>query len=46
MNKNQLTIVKEIEVIKPLIHNIDSIVDSCYRDCHNEYYQSFEYICE
>ena len=46
MKKNQLTIVKGYEFIKPLIHKIDSIIDSCYRDCHNKYCYTFEYICE
>ena len=35
MNKDQLTIVKENEFDKPLIHKIDSINDNCIRDCHN-----------
>ena len=46
MDENQLTIVKKCEIIKPLIHRIDSIIDNCYRDCHNKYYHTFEYKCE
>ena len=46
MNKNQLTIGKENESSKSLIQKIDSIIDKCYRDCHNKYYQTFEYKCE
>ena len=42
MNKNQLTIVKEYECIKPLTHKIDSLIDNCYRDCHNKYHHTFE----
>ena len=45
MNKNQLSIVKEYEFDNPLIQNIDSIIDKCYRDCHNNYYHTFEYEC-
>ena len=45
MNKNQLTVVKEYEFKNPLIQNIDSIIDKCYRDCHNNYYHTFEYEC-
>ena len=32
MNENQLTIVKDYEFDKPLIHKLDSIFDNCYRD--------------
>ena len=46
MNKNRLTIVTEYEFSKPLIHKIDSIIDNCYRDCHNKYFHLFEYKCE
>ena len=37
MNKNQLTVVKEYEFDKPLIHKIDSIIDNCY-------FQTFDHI--
>ena len=43
INENELTIVKKYEFDNPLIQNIDSIIDKCYRDCHNNYYHSFEY---
>ena len=33
INANQLTIVKEYQFDKPPIHKIDSIFDSCLRDC-------------
>ena len=46
MNENQLTLVKEYEFDKPLIHKIDSINDNCYRDCHNKCYHTFVYKCE
>ena len=36
MNKSQLTIFKEYEFDKPLIHKIDSIFDNCLKDCHKE----------
>ena len=45
MNENQLIIVKKYEIIKPLIHKIDSIIDICYRDCQNNYFHTFEYRC-
>ena len=46
MNENQLTIVKEYDFNKPFIHKKDSIIDNCYRDCHNKYYHTFEFKCE
>ena len=45
MNQNQLTVVKEYEFDKPLIQNIDSIINKCYRDCHNKSFHTFEYEC-
>ena len=45
INENELTIVKKYEFDNPLIQNIDSIIDKCYRDCHNNYYHTFEYEC-
>ena len=45
INENKLTVVKEYEFENPLIQNIDSIIDKCYRDCHNNYYHTFEYEC-
>ena len=45
MNKNQLTVVKVYEYIKPLIQKIDSIIDSCYRDCHKNYFHTFKNSC-
>ena len=34
MNEN--VIVKEYEFDKPVFHKIDSSIDNCTRDCHNE----------
>ena len=45
MNQNQSTVVKEYEFENTLIQNIDSIINKCYRDCHNNYYHTFEYEC-
>ena len=45
MNENQLTIVKEYEFDKPLIHKIDSIFDYCYRGCHNRFFLTYKYRC-
>ena len=43
MNEN--AIAKEYEIIKPLIHKIVSILDSCTRDCHIKYFLTFDHIC-
>ena len=45
INENKLTVVKEYEFGNPLIQNIDFIINECYRDCHNKYFQTFEYEC-
>jgi len=45
MNENQLTIVKEYELDKPLIHKIESIIDNCIRACHKKCFHTFEYKC-
>ena len=45
MNKNQLTIVKEYKFDSPLITNIESIIDSWFEDCHNNYFHNFKYEC-
>ena len=44
--RNGSVIVTEYEFIKPLIHKIDFIIDGCIRDCINEYYHTFDHICE
>ena len=45
MNEKQLTIVKEYKIDKPLIHKVDSIIDKCYRDCHNNCVHKLKYRC-
>ena len=44
MNEN--VIVKEYEFNNPLIQKIDSLIDNPIRDCHNEYFHTFDHICE
>ena len=43
MNKNQ--VVKDFEFNKSLVHKLDSILDSCCRDCHDNYFHKFKYDC-
>ena len=45
MNDYELYILKEYEFDNRLITKVDSILESCYRDCHNKYFQTFDYIC-
>ena len=45
MNENELYVVKEYKFDNPPIHNIDSIIDSCYRDCHYKFFHKFKYVC-
>ena len=46
MNDNQLTIVKEYEFKNPLIQKIGSLIDNSIRDCHRNYFHTFDHICE
>ena len=41
MSENELYAVKEYKSDNPLITKIDSIIDSCYRDCHNKCVHTF-----
>ena len=45
MNENQLTIVKEYNFGKPIIHKIDSSIDNSFRDCFDKYFHTFKYTC-
>ena len=45
MNENELYVVKEYKFDNPLITKMDSIIDNCYRDCHNKYFHTFKYVC-
>ena len=46
MNENQFFIVNEYNVNNPTISEIDKIIDNSKRDCHNNYFHTFNYICE
>ena len=45
MNENELYVVKEYKFDNPIIPEIDSIIDKCFRDCHNSYFHNFKYEC-
>ena len=42
MNENELY-AQEYEYDNPLITDIDSLKDSCFRECHNIYFHNFKY---
>ena len=42
MNENELYVVKEYNIDCPLITEIDSIIDKCFRGCHNKYFPIFK----
>ena len=46
INESELKLVKEYKIDNPLIQNINSIISECYRDCHNKYFHTFDFICE
>ena len=45
MKEKELYVVKEYKFGNPLITKIVSIIDGCYRDCHNKYFHTFNYVC-
>ena len=36
---------KKYKFDNPLFHKIDSIINGCYRVCHNKYFHTFKYVC-
>ena len=45
MNENEIYVAKEYIFDNPLITKKDSILDGCYRDCHNKFFHTFKYVC-
>ena len=45
MNENELYLVKEYNFDKPLCNEMNSILDRCLRDCHNNYFHKYKYEC-
>ena len=45
MKENELYVVKEFEFDNPVITKTDSIINSCYRGCHNNNFHTFEFAC-
>ena len=44
-NENDLYVVKEYIFDNPIITEIDSLIDKCFRDCHNSYFHNFKSEC-
>ena len=44
MNENELYVEKEYKIDNPLITKIDSVIDFCYRHCHNNYFHTSKYV--
>ena len=45
MKENEIYVVKEYKFDNPIFTEIDSIIDKCFRDCHNSYFHNFKYEC-
>ena len=45
MNKNQLTNVKEYEIINPPFYEVDKILSQVIADCTDIHFHSIEYRC-
>ena len=45
IKENQLSIVKEYDLVEPKFHKVDSIIAKVVEDCHNIYFHTFEYKC-
>ena len=43
MKENELNVVKEYKFDYSILTEIDSIIDKCFRDCHNIYFHKFKY---
>ena len=45
MNENELYVLKEYLFDKPFTNEIDSIIDSFFKDYHNKYFHKFKFEC-
>ena len=45
MNESDLNYVKKYKFDNPLFLEIDSIIDSGLKNCHNSYFHKYEYEC-
>ena len=45
MNENEIYVVKEYKFDNPLITDLHSITDSCFKNCYDNYFHNFIYEC-
>ena len=45
MNANELYVVKEDKFDKPIITDIDYIIENCFNDCRENYFHEIKYEC-
>ena len=45
MNENESYVAEEHKFDNPLITDTDFIINSCFKDCHNNYFHNFKYEC-
>ena len=45
MNENELYLVKDYNFDKPPCSEMDSVLDKCFKDCHNNYFHKYKYEC-
>ena len=45
MIENELYVVKKYKFDNPVITKVDSLIDSCYRDCHKKNFHTYKFEC-
>ena len=45
MKENEIYVAKEYKLDNPIITKKDSIINSCFKDCDNNYFHNFKYKC-
>ena len=45
MNENVLYLAKEYKFDNPIITEIDSMLDKCFKGCHNKYSHEIKFEC-
>ena len=42
MNEHELYLDKEYNFVNPSCSDMDSLLDTCFKDCHNNYFHKFK----
>ena len=45
MNENELYVVKDYKFDDPIITEIDSMINKCFRGCYNSFFHTFKFEC-